>query len=206
MPWLPTGGGASSPNTTKGDLHGYSTVDARVPIGTNDQVLTADSAQTLGLKWAAVAGGGPTVAYKSADESVTSSTTAQNDNHLTFSIGASEVWCVICHLRMSAATGGDFKAGFTAPSGASGLAAVLGTGISSVSFSDTSMDNQSASLATGGFAGGVGAGNETMVIVTGYIANSTNAGTVALSWAQRVSSGTATKLHTGSVLVAHQVV
>lgn len=46
--------GALSPLTTKGDIHGFSTVNARVPIGSNNQVLTADSTQTLGLKWAAV--------------------------------------------------------------------------------------------------------------------------------------------------------
>jgi hypothetical protein len=44
--------GSSSPLTTKGDLYGFSTLDARIPIGTNNQVLTADSAQALGLKWA----------------------------------------------------------------------------------------------------------------------------------------------------------
>ena len=41
--------------TTKGDLMAFSSVEARVPIGTDAQVLTADSAQTLGLKWAAPA-------------------------------------------------------------------------------------------------------------------------------------------------------
>ena len=50
---LHTHTGLSSPLTTKGDTHGFSTVDARVPIGLNGQVLTADSVQTLGLKWAA---------------------------------------------------------------------------------------------------------------------------------------------------------
>jgi hypothetical protein len=50
--------GAVSPLTTKGDLYGFSTSDARIPIGTNNQVLTADSAQPLGLKWATPAGGG----------------------------------------------------------------------------------------------------------------------------------------------------
>jgi hypothetical protein len=44
--------GALSPLTTKGDILGYSTLNARVPIGTDGQVLTADSTQTLGLKWA----------------------------------------------------------------------------------------------------------------------------------------------------------
>jgi hypothetical protein len=51
------GGGLSSPLTTKGDVWGYSTTDARVPVGTNGQVLTADSAQALGIKWASASSG-----------------------------------------------------------------------------------------------------------------------------------------------------
>lgn len=49
--------GALSPLTTKGDVLGFSTLNARIPVGTNGQVLTADSAQTLGLKWATPAAG-----------------------------------------------------------------------------------------------------------------------------------------------------
>ncbi len=40
--------------TTKGDLHGYDAGQARIPIGTDDQVLTADSAASLGVKWASL--------------------------------------------------------------------------------------------------------------------------------------------------------
>ena len=40
-----------SPLTTKGDLYTFSTVDARLPVGTNGQILSADSAETTGLKW-----------------------------------------------------------------------------------------------------------------------------------------------------------
>lgn len=55
-----TSGFLASPLTTKGDLWGYSTVNARVPIGaTNGHVLTVDSTQALGLKWAAVSAGTP---------------------------------------------------------------------------------------------------------------------------------------------------
>lgn len=50
--------GAASPLTTKGDLYTYSTTDARLGVGTNGQVLTADSTAATGLKWAAAAGGG----------------------------------------------------------------------------------------------------------------------------------------------------
>lgn len=39
--------------TTKGDLLGYGSDVDRVPVGSNGQVLTADSTQALGIKWAA---------------------------------------------------------------------------------------------------------------------------------------------------------
>lgn len=48
--------GYTPPLTTKGDLFGYDTAAARIPIGSNNQVLTADSTQALGLKWATPAG------------------------------------------------------------------------------------------------------------------------------------------------------
>jgi len=44
--------GSTIPLTTKGDVLGYDTALARIPIGANDTVLTADSTQSLGLKWA----------------------------------------------------------------------------------------------------------------------------------------------------------
>ena len=67
--WVAVGG--SSPLTTKGDLYGFSTVDARVPIGTNGHVLTADSTQSLGLKWAAPAGGGKVLQVVSTELATT---------------------------------------------------------------------------------------------------------------------------------------
>ena len=47
-----------TPLTTKGDLFTFTTVDARLGVGANGTVLTADSAEATGLKWAAPAGGG----------------------------------------------------------------------------------------------------------------------------------------------------
>jgi len=47
---------ATSPLTTKGDIFSFSTVAARLPVGTNNYVLTADSAEATGLKWAASGG------------------------------------------------------------------------------------------------------------------------------------------------------
>lgn len=59
----------TSPLTTKGDIYGFSTVNARIPVGTNLQVLIADSAQALGVRWGAVnlpGGLGGSIPYQSA--------------------------------------------------------------------------------------------------------------------------------------------
>lgn len=42
--------------TTKGDLLGHSTVPARVAVGLDGQVLTAEAAQATGVKWAPAGG------------------------------------------------------------------------------------------------------------------------------------------------------
>jgi hypothetical protein len=46
------------PLTTKGDLYGFSTVGARVPVGANGKVLTADSTAATGVSWQTPSGGG----------------------------------------------------------------------------------------------------------------------------------------------------
>lgn len=54
--WAAIGAG-SSPLTTKGDLFTFTTVSARLPVGANGLVLTADSAEATGLKWSAAGSG-----------------------------------------------------------------------------------------------------------------------------------------------------
>lgn len=44
--------------TTKGDLEGFSTVAARIPVGPDDDVLTVDSTAALGVAWKTPAAGG----------------------------------------------------------------------------------------------------------------------------------------------------
>lgn len=55
------GGALTDPTTTKGDLivrpAPTPTALARLAVGTNDQVLTADSTATLGMAWKAGGGG-----------------------------------------------------------------------------------------------------------------------------------------------------
>jgi hypothetical protein len=39
------------PLTTKGDIYTFGTTSNRLAVGSNGQVLTADSGQSVGLKW-----------------------------------------------------------------------------------------------------------------------------------------------------------
>lgn len=50
-------GGFSDPTTTKGDLIVHGTSTTRLGVGSDGQVLTADSTQTLGVKWGAAGAG-----------------------------------------------------------------------------------------------------------------------------------------------------
>jgi hypothetical protein len=54
-PTGPAGASATTVVTTKGDLLTYSTTAARLGVGSNGTVLTADSAEATGVKWAAPA-------------------------------------------------------------------------------------------------------------------------------------------------------
>ena len=110
------GGGGSSPLTTKGDVYGYDTADARIPVGSDGQVLTADSTQTLGVKWAAGGGGATGVLLSgSADPAAPSVTIVQSTK------SANDVSSLAFSAHVTAgnllvvAFGASTSGGFTSP-------------------------------------------------------------------------------------------
>jgi len=76
-----------TPLTTKGDLFGFDTADARIPVGTNGHVLTADSAQSLGVKWAAAATGKiKQIVFGTLTSTASTTSTSYTDTGITASI------------------------------------------------------------------------------------------------------------------------
>ena len=94
---------STSPLTTKGDLYTFSTVDARLPVGTNNQTLVADSTASTGLKWATPASGGKVlqVVMGTTTTTVSNSTTTYADTTLTAtitpSLNTSKVLVLVMH-------------------------------------------------------------------------------------------------------------
>ena len=88
--------GLSSPLTTKGDLWGFDTSNNRIPVGSNGQVLTVDSTQSLGVKWAAAADGD------------TLNTVASSTSTLTINEATADVWDITltanCTFTLSSVT------------------------------------------------------------------------------------------------------
>jgi hypothetical protein len=109
---------ALSPVTTKGDIIVRNSTDnIRLAVGTNDHVLTADSAQASGVKWAAVVTGGMTL----LGTLNTTSGTSQTLSSLTltsYSMLIVEIFEV-----SSSATSGNFTIAGTTICGVSGSAA-----------------------------------------------------------------------------------
>lgn len=137
-------------------------------------------------------------AQKTGTESVTSSTTLQDDDTLVVAVSANASYLVQQLMIYDGATGGDLKVGWTAP--ASATFSWLHTGLASTaaSFSD---DGTGAGDLTSAFTfGALGTGTNCGVMFHGVLTTSGTAGNFQVQWAQGTSSGTATRVFSGSFL------
>jgi len=131
------------------------------------------------------------VIYKSADETVNNSAVLQDDNHLSFSIGANEVWAFKWFLMYTSGATPDLKLKFSLPSGAT---------MNYMTQFDFSSYTEASTLVLPG-----GAGNPLVETTHGIIFNASSAGTVQLQWAQNTATAVDSKVLKGSYIIAHKL-
>lgn len=134
--------------------------------------------------------------YKTANESVTSSTALQDDDHLTgYALSADAYYGIEGFLRYDGALAGDLKIAiaFTNAPQSFELSAVSSDGSTTSCTSTPTAGDAVGLLCTGvGVVGG---------LVRGMVrTNASTGGTAKIQWAQVTSDGTATTLYAGSWL------
>lgn len=187
--------------TTAGDLikgTGSGTFD-RLGIGSTGQVLTVTSGAPA---WETVAAG-PTIktVRKSADQSVTSSTTLVNDTHLKFAVAANETYIFQLWLYTYAADGTpDIKLTCAGPAGSTVLwssSQVIFNAAAATTLTSVNTSGVSADLFVDA--------NNRAIQLYGTIANGGTAGDLQFQWAQNTSSANSTTIKAGSSIFGIKV-
>lgn len=134
---------------------------------------------------------------KTANETVTTSTAMQNDDHLKFNMAASGVYVVRMTLDFGSPVAASFKFQVTAPAGCTDVGGRF-------IYNNTAVGLNGGIIAAGtlwletGFTT-LGAGTHQFIDVSGIFINGGAAGVWQLQWAQNASSGTST-VYSGSFI------
>lgn len=142
---------------------------------------------------------------KAATESVTSSTTFQDDDELLFAVAASEGWGFLAVLFVDGAEAGDIDLTFEGPAGSSGTWGGAGPTSGTTADSNTSSRYSASALGASKIYGTRTSATPMAILAGGSVANGATPGSLKLRWTQGASNGTATRVLAGSILVPWRV-
>ncbi len=133
------------------------------------------------------------VVIKAADQTITSQTTYQNDDELSWAVAANESWFFELFLMYDAHATPDMKFTFDVPANATITWTYLGNG------GDDAVHEEGEDNLLSGF------GTVKILSFRGKVLTGATAGLVRFQWAQRTSSANATIVKAGSYIVAHEI-
>lgn len=148
------------------------------------------------------------VAMKTANESVTSSTVLQDDDHLFAPIVANRVywvWCMIFYTGPSTGAGGaDLLMDWDGPTGTT--FDWLSDSLGSATTASVSIVSRNLQTITSTPAAGTVSGVDTVAFVKGVLTCGSTSGNFRLQWAQSNSSGTAVTIYADSTLIIRRLI
>lgn len=135
-----------------------------------------------------------TVLRKTSDETVNNSTTLQNDDDFSFSVGGNEVWYVEIHAGVQILAASDFKFTFTLPSGATmSVQAMVADAGTNIRGADGTTPGSAIIF--------ISATNPTMLHIWAQFTISSTAGTAQFQWAQNSAVAEDTKILTRAFML-----
>lgn len=164
----------------------------------DDEVLTYDVVNRYFVQQTSV--------IKSADETVTSSVTLQNDDHLSVAVLANSQYFVEFFIIYDAIQAADIQIGWSAPSGATfdwthgGLGTSATTSVGPVS-------RNYRTLSDVGTIGGPSASSGTNAVIPGEgrLVTVGSSGNLVFRWAQNTSNATGSVVKANSVLIVQRL-
>jgi hypothetical protein len=139
------------------------------------------------------------IARKTANESVTSSTALQDDDHLFFTIAANEVWLLEYRILGVTPAAADYSLAFSVPTGCTTYrgASTWTQGGTLINYSQTDTTGGADRLPVS--YDGIDADGDYIIIPVAAV-NGGTGGTFMLRWAQQTSNATPTTFRTNSTL------
>jgi hypothetical protein len=143
---------------------------------------------------------------KTADETVTNSSTVQNDDQLFVPLLANSAYWFECMLIYDGIQAADIKIGFAFPAGASLVWTHGGLDIGSTGLNgEVSRAGRSAATGDAGCPNGSTGGTRVYMPVEGRVATSGTAGNLQLQWSQNTANATGTIMGVDSVMIVQRL-
>jgi hypothetical protein len=140
-----------------------------------------------------------TFVRKPSDETVTSSTSLQDDNDLFVSVAANATYWVDGFIIYSGSDVADINAGWSAPAGAT-FDWALNTGDNTATSANMPIYRLSSLVTDTIFVGCIGSTLRLSAPLTGVLVTAGTSGTLRFRWAQLASNATASTVRAGSFL------
>lgn len=140
---------------------------------------------------------------KASNQSITSSTTLQNDSQLLLQVSANTDYWMMALLLYQGATAGDLKIGFSGPSGATLNYVTDGLGVSATGNADQ-ISRAMFTIGSGPSIGAIDAA-DSVAIPKGLLRIGSSGGTFRFRFAQVTSNATSTTIKSGSMLMIRRL-